>query len=124
MTDEEKAAVIEKAADAACIQWSEAEAALNAVGFFDRPAQGGGEPMTDTASLREAILDAFDVVRSAPDTPRTASEEADRIIEIATAPGLHLAATLRKMLNPPSTLPTPQQIELWAAIEAVEKLTK
>jgi hypothetical protein len=35
----------------------------------------------------------------------------------------HLAATLRKMLNPPSTLPTPQQLELWAAIEAVEKLT-
>jgi len=36
----------------------------------------------------------------------------------------HLTATLRKMLNPPSTLPTPQQLELWAAIDAVERLTK
>jgi hypothetical protein len=36
----------------------------------------------------------------------------------------HLAATLRKMLNPPSTLPTPQQLELWDAIDAVEKLVK
>jgi hypothetical protein len=137
--------------------------------------------MTDTTSLREAILDAFDVVLSASDTPRTASEEADRIIALVTkcrqggrpdvtdttnlresilsaavdayddiadraeAPlcsrfalevafervehfeireaAAHLAATLRKMLNPPSALPTPQQLELWAAIDAVEKLT-
>jgi hypothetical protein len=63
-------------------------------------------------------------VRSAPDTARTAREEADRIIELSTAPGLHLTATLRKMLNPPSALPTPQQLELWAAIYDVEKLTK
>ena len=35
----------------------------------------------------------------------------------------HLTATLRKMLRPPSTLPTPQQLELWAAIYAVEELT-
>jgi hypothetical protein len=106
MTDAEKAALIEKSARAmwhsnpgaelwesipreeelydACMR--EAEAALDAVGFFS-PAK----VMTATTDLREAAA--------------------------------HLAATLRKMLNPPSALPTPQQLELWGAIDAVEELT-
>jgi hypothetical protein len=82
--------------------------------------------MTDTTDLRDAIFDAFEVVLEANDDDfvPVARQEADRIIKLATTPGLHLAATLRKMLNPPSTLPTPQQLELWDAIEAVERLTK
>jgi hypothetical protein len=107
MTDAEKAALIEKAARAIwhivpgaevwetlhaddghrVICLAEAEAALDAVGFFS-PAK----VMTATTDLREAAA--------------------------------HLAATLRKMLNPPSTLPTPEQIELWDAIEAVERLAR
>jgi hypothetical protein len=88
--------------------------------------------MTDTASLRDAILNAaetaYDDIAERAEAPlcsRFALEVAlERIehFEMRDA-AAHLAATLRKMLNPPSTLPTPQQLELWAAIEAVEKLT-
>jgi len=82
--------------------------------------------MTDTTNLREAILDAFDVVLEARenDLVAVAAEEADRIIELATAPGLRLAATVRNMLAPVSTLPSPQRLELEAALEAVERLAK
>jgi len=89
--------------------------------------------MTDTTNLRDAILNAaetaYDDIAERAETPWCSSFalegalERIKHFEMRDA-AAHLTATLRKMLNPPSALPTPQQLDLWDAIEAVEKLTK